>query len=73
MNDLIKLVSQKTGLNEAMSKIAVDMVVGFVKQKLPPQVVSQIDGFLVNPTTASGNVAQNIAQNLGNMFGGHKK
>ena len=36
-NDLVKLVSSKTGLNEEMATLAVDTVIGFLKQKLPPE------------------------------------
>ena len=35
MDELIKLVSQKTGLSAEMAKTAVETVVGFLKDKLP--------------------------------------
>ena len=44
MDELVKLVSEKTGLSEEMAKMAVDTVIGFLKQKLPAPVASQIDG-----------------------------
>jgi len=46
MNDLIKLVAQKTGLSEEMAKVAVETVVGFLKDKLPPPIAKQIDSVL---------------------------
>ena len=35
MDQLVKLVSQKTGLSEEMSKTAVEVVVNYLKDKLP--------------------------------------
>ena len=46
MNELIKLVVQKTGLPEAQAKAAVDTVIGYLKQKLPAPIGAQIDMFL---------------------------
>ena len=46
MQELIKLVSQKTGLPEAQAKMAVETVVNFIKGKLPGPIASQIDGVI---------------------------
>ncbi len=46
MDELIKLVSSKIGVSEAQAKQAVDLVVGFLKKKLPAPIASQIDGVL---------------------------
>ncbi len=35
--ELVELVSSKTGLNEQMATLAVDTVIGFLKQKLPAE------------------------------------
>jgi len=48
MEELVKLVSKKTGLNEAMSTMAVNVVLDFLKKKLPKPVSAQIDIFLKN-------------------------
>jgi nucleoid DNA-binding protein len=37
MDDLIKLVAEKTGISPEQAKTAVETVMGFVKEKLPPE------------------------------------
>ena len=59
MDELVKLVSKKTGLSEAMALVAVNAVIGFLKKKLPAPVGAQIDLFLKNEakvTAATGAV-----------------
>ena len=63
MDELVKLVSQKTGLPEDKSRLAVQTVLDYLKKKLPAPVASQIDTVL-----ASGNVG-NVAKGLGGMLG----
>jgi uncharacterized protein (DUF2267 family) len=62
MNDLIKLVAQKTGLSEEVAKVAVETVVGFLKDKLPPPIAKQIDSDI------SGNTAD-LLSGLGGLLG----
>ena len=66
MDELVKLVVQKTGLPEAQAKQAVEVVIGFLKSKLPAPVAGQIDGLL------AGGAASNVAQGLGGLFGKKK-
>ena len=44
--ELVTLVSSKTGLNEQMATLAVDTVIGFLKQKLPAELSGQLDSLL---------------------------
>lgn len=67
MDELVKLVSEKTGITEEMAKMAVDTVIGFLKQKLPAPVAGQIDGLLEGTGGAQG--LGGIAQGLGGLFG----
>ncbi len=53
MDELIKLVVQKTGIPAATAKTAVETVIGFLKKKLPAPIAGQIDGVLGNPNLAS--------------------
>jgi hypothetical protein len=55
MDELVKLVSKKTGLPEAQAKVAVQTVIDFLKKKLPGPVGGQIDALL-----SGGGVAQGI-------------
>lgn len=38
MDELIKLVAQKTGLPQDKARVAVDTVINFLKKKLPPTI-----------------------------------
>lgn len=67
MDELVKLVAQKTGIPEAQAKIAVDTVVGFIKQRLPAPIAAQVDAAINNPSEV-----ENLAKGLGGMFGQKK-
>lgn len=65
MDELIKTVSQKTGLPEATAKQAAEAVLAFLKDKLPAPIASQIDGVLGGKGPDLGTAAGA----LGGMFG----
>ena len=67
MDELIKLVSKKTGISEAMAKTAVETVLGFLKERLPEPIAGQSDG-IVGGSGGLGDVG-NIAGALGGLFG----
>ena len=46
MDDLINLVTQKTGLSQDDARKAVEVVVNALKAKLPPAISSHLDAFL---------------------------
>jgi uncharacterized protein (DUF2267 family) len=46
VDELIKLVTKKAGISEAQAKQAVETVMGFLKDKLPAPVASQVEGLL---------------------------
>ena len=60
MDELVKMVSQETGLPEAQARKAAEVVVKFLKEKLPAPLASQVDNFLENEGTADA--AQDILQ-----------
>lgn len=64
MEELVALVVKKTGLDEKQAKVAVDVVLGFVKDKLPPSVAGQIDNLL----EGEGGLGA-AADMLGGLFG----
>lgn len=66
MQEIVKLVSEKTGIPEAQAKMAVDTVIGFLKQKLPAPLASQLDGLL-----AGGGMPDlgSLAGGLGGLLG----
>jgi hypothetical protein len=69
MDELIKLVSDKTGLSAEASKQAVDTVLQFLKARLPGPIASQIDSLLAGGGLAGGlGQAGEIAKGLGGLF-----
>lgn len=60
MDELIKLVQQKTGISEDQARQAVTTVLNFLKDRLPQPIASQVDGVLNNPGAAGA---------LGGLFG----
>ena len=48
MDELVKLVMEKTNMGEEQATQAVETVVTFLKQKLPAPIAGQIDGILAN-------------------------
>jgi hypothetical protein len=67
MDQIVKLVAQKTGLSEEKAKIAVETVIGFLKDKLPAPIAGQIDSVLGGEGGAPG--LGGLAQGLGGMLG----
>jgi nucleoid DNA-binding protein len=62
MDELIKMVADRTGLAPDKAQAAVETVMSFLKTKLPPALASQIDN------VAAGNLT-GLANNLPG-FGG---
>ena len=46
MDELVKLVSKKTGLSKEMSETVVKLVLDYIKKKLPAPVAAQVDVIL---------------------------
>lgn len=66
MEELVKLVSQKTGLSEEMSRKAAETVIGYLKERLPVPLAGQIDGFI--RSGASSDAADDLISGLGGLF-----
>jgi hypothetical protein len=65
MDQVVKLVAQKTGLSEDKAKVAVETVIEFLKDKLPEPVAGQIDSVM-----SLGGGAFNSAGSAGGIVGG---
>ena len=66
MDELVKLVSKKTGLSQEMSKTAVETVLSYLKQKLPAPIAGQLDGVLSGGGTPD---VGDITKGLGGLLG----
>jgi uncharacterized protein (DUF2267 family) len=72
MEELIKQVSERSGISEAQARKAVDTVMNYMRDKLPASVSGTIDSALGGGANVAGNVAdtaQNVLGGIGGMFG----
>lgn len=58
MDELVKIITEKTGINEDQARQAVTLVLDFLKKKLPAPIASQVEGVL-----------RGSLPNLGGLFG----
>lgn len=66
MDELTKLVAQKTGISETQAKQAVETVLGFLKDRLPAPIAGQIEGVISGGGTPD---VGEIAKGLGGLLG----
>jgi len=83
MEELVDLVSKKTGLNKEQASAAAKIVLDFVKSKLPAPVAAQVDAVLSGSGSGAlgaaasaledGKIdASDAANLLGGLLGGKK-
>jgi hypothetical protein len=71
MDELINLTTQKTGIPHDTAQQAAEVVIGFLKQKLPAPIDSQIDNVLgMQVPSGTASQGQQEAGGLGHMLGG---
>lgn len=63
MDELVRLVSEKTGLPPEKAKVAVEVVMKFLKEKLPAPMAGQLEVLL-----SGGGSAQDGMKNLGGLL-----
>jgi ribosomal protein L7/L12 len=66
MDELVKLVSEKTGISEEQARQAVETVIGYLKDNLPEPIAGQIDKAL----SGDGVDVEDLTKGLGGMLGG---
>jgi uncharacterized protein (DUF2267 family) len=65
MDEVVKLVANKVGISEAQARQAVDVVVSFLKDKLPEPIAGQIDAALTGKLGGLGDLAGGLGGLLG--------
>ena len=70
MNELVSLIVKKTGIHTATAQTVVNMVVDYLKKKLPAPVAAQIDGIL--SSDAKVQQAEGVIGNIASKFGKKK-
>lgn len=69
MDELIKRITEKTGISEDQARSAVTTVTGFLKEKLPAPIAGQIDNVLSGAGGAVTDKLGEAAAKVGNIFG----
>ena len=72
MEELIRQVTERTGITDAQARTAIDTVMGYMRDKLPASMSGTFDGVLGGGANVAGGVAdtaQNVLGGLGGMFG----
>ncbi|HEV3470299.1 MAG TPA: hypothetical protein VG148_13320 [Pyrinomonadaceae bacterium] len=75
MEELIRQVTERTGISEAQARTAVETVLGFIKNRLPEPLAGQLDGLIGGASGAAGGLAGtagDVLGGLGGMFGDKK-
>ena len=70
MNELVSLIVKKTGISTATAQTIVNMVIDYLKKKLPAPVGAQIDGIL--SSDAKVQQAEGVFGNIASKFGKKK-
>ena len=65
MDELVKMVAKKVGINEAQAKQAVETVLGFLKDKLPAPLAGQLDAVLEGDTNGLDDLAGGVMKLFG--------
>jgi hypothetical protein len=73
--DIVKLVAEKAGIGEAQAQIAVSVITGMLKDKLPAPIAGQIDSLLGGGSQSEGDgglmdKAGDMLGSVKGMFGG---
>ena len=63
MDELVDLVVEKTGISEEQARQAVEVVLDFVKDKLPPNLAGRLDDLI------EGGKADDLLKGVGGLFG----
>ena len=69
MDELIRRITEKTGISEDQARSAVNMVAGFLKEKLPAPLAGQVDNVLGGGGGMTDTLGDAAAK-VGNIFGG---
>jgi hypothetical protein len=67
MNELIRMIMEKTGLDEGKATKAAETAIGFLKERMPGNFGSQLDSFL-GSGESEGTLGK-LKGKAGSMFG----
>jgi uncharacterized protein (DUF2267 family) len=64
MDEIVRQITQRTGISDAQAREAVQVVMGFLSDKLPPPLAAQVTSLLESPQADDA-----IKQALGSVGG----
>lgn len=70
--DIVKMVAEKAGIGEMQAQIAVSVISGVLKDKLPAPLAGQLDSILGGGNSNSGEADGGLMGQAGNVLGGLK-
>ena len=70
MDELIKRITEKTGISEDQARSAITTVAGFLKERLPGPIAGQVDNVLSGAGGGITDTLGDAASKVGNIFGG---
>ncbi len=65
MDEVVNLVADRAHISQDQARTAVQTVVDFLKQKLPPQMASQVDAAMSGSSPNLGDAAKGLGGMLG--------
>lgn len=69
MDELVKRITEKTGISEDQARTAITTVTGFLKEKLPAPIAGQVDNAIGGAGGAVVDKVGDLASQVGGMFG----
>lgn len=70
MDQLISMITQRTGISAEQARGAVNMVLEFLKEKLPGPIAAQVESLLSGQGSGStSETAEKVLGELGSFFG----
>lgn len=70
MDELIKQVTERSGISESQARTAVETVLGFIKERLPAPIAGQVDNVLNSQAGAIGTGIDAVSDRAGDMLAG---
>jgi hypothetical protein len=69
MDELIRQVTERTGISEEQARTAVETVLGHLKTALPASISSHLDSVIGGGTGAAGDLAGRAGDIIGGLGG----
>lgn len=70
MEELIKQVTERTGISPEQAQTAVTTVLGFLKTRLPEPLAGHLDSLIGGGAGAAGDIAGGLGGAAGSVLGG---